>query len=139
MLKWAIEFGQFDLDYKPRIAIKGQALADFILEFPLEDVNGQRALAELELGNEECLSKEEIPEPWRTLYIDGAVNSDSDGAGIILESLEGHQVMSAIHFAWKATNTDGEYEALISGLKLALEMKIQIYLFEAILHCLYVK
>ena len=34
MMKWAIELGQFDLDYKPRTAIKGQALADFILEFP---------------------------------------------------------------------------------------------------------
>ena len=34
MLKWAIELGQFDLEYKSRTAIKGQALADFILEFP---------------------------------------------------------------------------------------------------------
>ena len=34
MLKWAVELGQFDLEYKSRTAIKGQALADFILEFP---------------------------------------------------------------------------------------------------------
>lgn len=33
MLKWAVELGQFDLDYTPRAAIKGQALADFLLEF----------------------------------------------------------------------------------------------------------
>ena len=32
-LKWAIELGQFDIDYKPRTEIKGQALADFIAEF----------------------------------------------------------------------------------------------------------
>ncbi|XP_074381115.1 uncharacterized protein LOC141721873 [Apium graveolens] len=34
MLKWTIEIGQFEVDYKPRTAIKGHALADFILEFP---------------------------------------------------------------------------------------------------------
>ncbi|KAL8107516.1 hypothetical protein AgCh_024069 [Apium graveolens] len=32
--------------------------------------------------------------------------------------------MSSIHFTWKDTNNDAEYEALISGLELALEMKI---------------
>ncbi|XP_074323995.1 uncharacterized protein LOC141660915 [Apium graveolens] len=32
-LKWAVELGQFDLEYMPRTAIKGQALADFLLEF----------------------------------------------------------------------------------------------------------
>ena len=34
IMKWAVELGQFDIEYKPRTAIKGQALADFILEFP---------------------------------------------------------------------------------------------------------
>ncbi|KAL2531505.1 Ribonuclease H [Abeliophyllum distichum] len=41
LLKWAIELSQFDIVYKPRAAIKGQALADFIAEFtnpPVTDV-----------------------------------------------------------------------------------------------------
>lgn len=46
------------------------------------------------------------------------------GAGIIFVSLEEHHLMSALHFAWQATNNDAEYEASINGLKLALEMKI---------------
>ena len=33
MLKWAIELGQFDMNYWPRMAIKGQAFIDFITEF----------------------------------------------------------------------------------------------------------
>ncbi|XP_074377972.1 uncharacterized protein LOC141719488 [Apium graveolens] len=33
MLKWAVELRQFDLEYCPHTAIKGQALADFILDF----------------------------------------------------------------------------------------------------------
>ncbi|CAA0831241.1 Unknown protein, partial [Striga hermonthica] len=33
MIKWAVELGQFDIHYKPRTAIKGQVLSDFIAEF----------------------------------------------------------------------------------------------------------
>ncbi|KAL2474672.1 Ribonuclease H [Abeliophyllum distichum] len=33
VLKWAIELSQFDIVYKPRAAIKGQALVDFVAEF----------------------------------------------------------------------------------------------------------
>lgn len=37
MVQWAIELSQFDIEYHPRIAIKAQALADFITEFTLPD------------------------------------------------------------------------------------------------------
>ncbi|KAM6563334.1 hypothetical protein CsatB_023332 [Cannabis sativa] len=40
LLKWAMELSQFDIKYKPRTAIKGQALADFILEFPSTEMLG---------------------------------------------------------------------------------------------------
>ena len=33
LIKWAIELSEFDIRYKPRTAIKGQVLADFIVEF----------------------------------------------------------------------------------------------------------
>ena len=32
-MKWAIEMSEFDIRYKPKTAIKGQILADFIMEF----------------------------------------------------------------------------------------------------------
>ena len=34
-IQWAIQLCQFDIEYKPRVAIKGQALADFIAEFTM--------------------------------------------------------------------------------------------------------
>ena len=37
LLKQAIELGQFDVSYSPRMAIKGQAIADFIAEFTYFD------------------------------------------------------------------------------------------------------
>ena len=33
LIKWAIEQSEFDIRYKPRTVIKGQILADFIMEF----------------------------------------------------------------------------------------------------------
>ena len=34
---WAVELGQFVVTYKPRTSIKGQAVADFIVEFTYEE------------------------------------------------------------------------------------------------------
>ena len=33
LVKWAIELSEFDIRYKSRIVVKGQVLADFIMEF----------------------------------------------------------------------------------------------------------
>ena len=33
LIKWAIELSKFDIRYKPRTAVKGQILVDFIIEF----------------------------------------------------------------------------------------------------------
>ena len=33
LVKWAVELTQFDILYQPQTVIKGQALADFIVEF----------------------------------------------------------------------------------------------------------
>lgn len=40
-------------------------------------------------------------------------------------SPEGQKLRNATHLAFHATNNDAEYEALINGLKLALEMKVE--------------
>ena len=40
MALWAVELSEFDLQYRPRTAIKGQVVADFIAEFTLGDGQG---------------------------------------------------------------------------------------------------
>ena len=39
MVQWVIELSQFDIKYHPRIAIKAQALVDFITKFTFPDEN----------------------------------------------------------------------------------------------------
>ncbi|XP_074326789.1 uncharacterized protein LOC141664735 [Apium graveolens] len=105
------------------MAIKGQALADFILEFDAEVDDKAIVLAEpSSQGNSHYGKREELPHPWGILHVDGAVNNNGSGARIVLVTLEGHRLMSAIHFKFYVTNNDAEYEALINGLKLAQEV-----------------
>ncbi|XP_074369023.1 uncharacterized protein LOC141709030 [Apium graveolens] len=123
MLKWAVELGQLDLEYCPRTAIKGQALADFILEFDAEVNDKAIVLAEpSSQRSSQDEKRQELPHPWWILHVDGAVNNNGSGVGIVLITPEGHRLMSAIHFKFYVTNNDDEYEALINGLKLALEV-----------------
>lgn len=56
--------------------------------------------------------------------MDGFVNNEGFGAEIVLTSPEGHHFISAMHFKFHATKNNAEYEALINGMKMALEMKV---------------
>ena len=47
------------------------------------------------------------------------------GASLILVSPEGHQMHCVLRFGFKASNNEAEYEALIAGLNLAKEMKVE--------------
>ena len=38
MLKWSVKLGEFDIQYVPRMAIKAQVVADFVLELTLSKV-----------------------------------------------------------------------------------------------------
>ncbi|GKB63129.1 reverse transcriptase domain-containing protein [Tanacetum coccineum] len=60
---------------------------------------------------------------WR-LYTDGASNSDSSGAGLTLVSPEGKKYTYALRFEFEITNNEAEYEALLTGLRIATYMKI---------------
>ncbi|XP_074359604.1 uncharacterized protein LOC141699604 [Apium graveolens] len=109
----------------PSYSDQGQALADFILEFDSEVDNKAIVLAETSSqGNPPANVREEFPHPWWILHVDGAVNNNGAGAKIVLVTPEGHHLMSVIHFKFYVTNNDAEYEALINGLKIALEVGV---------------
>ena len=44
----------------------------------------------------------------------------------MLISLEGHNIHYVLHFRFLASNNEAKYEALIAGLKLIQEMKVEI-------------
>ncbi|MCI84401.1 gag-pol polyprotein, partial [Trifolium medium] len=62
--------------------------------------------------------------PW-TLSIDGSSNLKGSGAGVVLEGPDGVLMEQSLRFAFKASNNQAEYEALLAGMKLAKEMEVQ--------------
>ncbi|GJW00419.1 reverse transcriptase domain-containing protein [Tanacetum coccineum] len=111
--KWSIELGEYAIHYRPRVSIKGQILADFIVERPEEES------PDTLMGEEE-----ELPEPW-ILFTDGSSCTDGSGAGLILTNPEGMEFTYALRFRFDATNNEVEYEALIAGLKIAEQMGVK--------------
>ncbi|GKA13405.1 reverse transcriptase domain-containing protein [Tanacetum coccineum] len=111
--KWSIELGEYAIHYRPRVSVKGQILADFIVERPKED--SPDTLMEEE---------EKLPEPW-ILFTDGSSCTDGSGAGLILTNPEGMEFTYALRFKFDATNNEAEYETLIAGLKIAEQVGVK--------------
>ncbi|GKV46622.1 hypothetical protein SLEP1_g53596 [Rubroshorea leprosula] len=91
---------------KPKSAIQAQALADFIVEC---------TACHLTLNPE--------PNDW-TLYVDGASSSKGSGPGALLIGPNGYRSEHALKVNFDATNNMAEYEALLLGFQLALELKV---------------
>ncbi|GJV40993.1 reverse transcriptase domain-containing protein [Tanacetum coccineum] len=111
--KWSIELGEYVIHYRPRVSVKGQILADFIVERPEED-SPDTPMEE----------EEELPEPW-ILFTDGSSCTNRSRAGLILTNPEGMEFTYALRFRFDATNNEAEYEALIAGLKIAEQMGVK--------------
>ncbi|XP_022869246.1 uncharacterized protein LOC111388701 [Olea europaea var. sylvestris] len=106
LLKWAIELGEFDIENKSRPSIKAQALADFIAELtPRPRGPGDN-------------SDNRISDTWN-IFVDGASNSSSFGAGVIITSPDKLvDIQCALRFEFEATNNEAEHEAIIIALEL---------------------
>ena len=94
--------------YAPRKAIKSQILADFMAEWidtqlPPPQIQG------------EC---------W-TVYFDGSVMKTGAGAGLLFISPLGEHMRYVIRLHFPASNNMAEYEALLSGLRIAIELGVK--------------
>ncbi|RVW28308.1 hypothetical protein CK203_104501 [Vitis vinifera] len=104
MLQWAIELSEFGIEFQPRLSKKGQVMADFVLEY------SRRPDQHHESSEQE----------WWTLRVDGASRSSGSGVGLLLQSPTGEHLEQAIRLGFSASNNEAEYEAILSGLDLAL-------------------
>lgn len=94
---------EFEIEYLLRIAIKGQILADFVVEFS----NFPEEIVTLPLGR-----------PWQ-VYVDGSSCRTGGGAGIHIVTESGEQLDYAVKLGFKVTNNEAKYEVLLSGLTIA--------------------
>ena len=101
LVLWAIKLSEFYIQYRPRTAVKGQIVADFIAEFTHDEDKGA------------------TESPQWSIYTDGSSTRQAAGAGIVLRSPEGDTIECMVRLDFPATNNESEYEALIAGLDLA--------------------
>jgi hypothetical protein len=67
--KWAVKLGALNIDFKPRITIKSQALVDFLAD----------------CRENQLPTPTERPEHW-VMYFDGSIKLEGAGAGVLLIS-----------------------------------------------------
>ncbi|GKB07857.1 reverse transcriptase domain-containing protein [Tanacetum coccineum] len=92
------------------MSMKGQILADFLVENPDESPPDT--------------SMVETPQELWTLFTDRSSCVDRSGAGLILTSPEGTEFTYTLRFQFTASNNEAEYEALIAGLRIATQMGV---------------
>ena len=66
--KWGIELAAFDIQYKPRTAIKSQVLADFVADWT------------------EAMESTPLPDSqYWIMHFDGSKMKEGSGAGVVLK------------------------------------------------------
>jgi ribonuclease HI len=106
--KWACELGSHDIEFRPRTAIKTQALVDFVSEWTEQQVPDNPETAEV----------------WR-MYFDGSLRLQGAGAGILFTAPGGKHLKYALQLLFPASNNAAEYEALIHGLNIAISLGVK--------------
>ena len=96
------------LTYAPRKEIKSQILADFVAEWTDTQLPPPQIQAE-------C---------W-TMYFDGSVMKAGTDAGLLFISPLGEHMRYVIRLHFPASNNMAEYEALLSGLRIAIELGVK--------------
>src|SRR6185503_7472332 len=106
--KWAVELGALEINFKPRTAIKSQALVDFLAEWRKNQIPAPH----------------NVPEHW-VMYFDGSLKLDGGGEGVLFISPKGEQLKYVFQIMFKVSNNEAEYEALLHGLRLAVSLGIK--------------
>ena len=106
--KWAVKLMGEALTFAPRKAIKSQVLADFVAEW----TDTQLPPAQIQT---EC---------W-TMYFDRSLTKTGVGAGLLFISPLGVHMRYMVQLHFIASNNALEYEALVNGLQIAIELRVR--------------
>jgi ribonuclease HI len=106
--KWVVEIMGETISFAPRKAIKSQVLADFVAEW----ADTQLPTAPIQ------------PELW-TMFFDGSLTKTGAGVGLLFVSPLGKHLRYVVRLYFPASNNVAEYEALVNGLRIAIELWVR--------------
>ncbi|KAM2243114.1 hypothetical protein COP1_009910 [Malus domestica] len=147
--RWILALSEFSFQYVPQRAVKGQAIADFLTEHQesqSEVINIQGSLEVTSIwipprkdisGKEDWVQQEirRVTGLWIThwrLYFDGSHTQKASGAGIVIVNPQGvyHYYSFLLDYQGN-TNNRAEYEALIIGLEILMDLgAVEVEVFE---------
>ena len=107
-MKWVLELMGQGISYAPWTAIKSLVLVDFIVEW----TKIQMPIATID------------QEYWM-MYFDGSLMKKGIGVGLVFVSPLGVHMRYVVRIHFPASNNVAEYEALINGLRIAIELGIR--------------
>jgi ribonuclease HI len=96
------------ISFAPRKAIKSQVLVDFVAEW----VDNQLPIAPIQ------------PKLW-TMYFDRSLMKTGAGAGLLFISPLGKHLHYELRLHFSVSNNMAEYEALVNGLRIAIELGVR--------------
>jgi ribonuclease HI len=106
--KWAVEIMGETISFAPRKAIKYQVLVDFVAEW----VDTQLPAAPIQ------------PKLW-TMFFDRSLMKTRAGTSLLFISPLGKHLHYVLRLHFLASNNVAEYEALVNGLRIAIELGVR--------------
>jgi ribonuclease HI len=109
MGKWSYALIEYDLAYEPLRSMKGQVVADFIVDHAID------------VGHSvDCVQLK----PW-SLYFDGSVCSKGQGVRCVVVSPSGVYIDLSIRLEFACTKNYVEYESLLHGLEFLRDLGVR--------------
>jgi ribonuclease HI len=122
LAQWLLQLSQYEITTETPTAIKSQAIADLLAQFPGEDSSSISHEVPGEIG--EALLADLVDSTWM-LKFDGSSTSNSNGVGIVLTREDGETIAKSFKLDFSCSNNASKYEAYITGLAIAHEMGIK--------------
>ena len=110
---------QYDIGLRTPKAVKSQAIANLLAQFPGEEESSlsEEILGEVAIAN--------VPGKKWTLRFDGSTTITSTGGGIVLSCEDGDTIPLSFKLGFSCSNNAAEYEAYSTRLTIALSIGVK--------------
>ena len=118
--KWGTILGAFDIKYMPRTSIKGQILADLVVEFIEPQIEELPSVGNMDEKLVGTISQYHLP-TWE-VYVDRSLNQKGSRIGLVLMFPEKVIIETSLRLDFSAANNEAKYEALLVGMAMVQRM-----------------
>ncbi|XP_015170845.1 uncharacterized protein [Solanum tuberosum] len=117
LARWYLQFQQFEIVYIPQKSCERTSIGGFLADHPISD---DWELTD-ELPDEDAMLIEVLP-PWK-IHFDGDAHRGGAGAGVVFITSQKEILPFSFTLKQCCSNNVAEYQALILGLEMAVDMK----------------